>query len=330
MNFLTYPVNSKNPGSLIPILLGKQLAYSANDANFVVYIDALSRSRNIDFDLSSWLSDRIAGGANLLHPTQKITFSTAKDFCSNIKFEIVDDHWYRCPCGKVEIFNQELVTGPYREKIKMLDMQNKCILCNGELVLQKSRGLVAVASRIDGAKLVYGNEDKIFPKNISQEVIHWIDFFLTKSILVSRTRETPYLIEHLGEVFYFDPTLYDIVGAWTMCMSSSADPYIITGRDGVIPYALGIIFLGSAPGHIFLPRYQISDWNALLKLGVDDLTLLLVGALNWNVNKAIVNTGDLKYIRKNRKLLIEYLKNLPITTLEDIWEYNRNIYAAIK
>ncbi|HAS84759.1 MAG TPA: hypothetical protein DCS23_01645 [Candidatus Yonathbacteria bacterium] len=266
---------------------------------------------------------------NLLQEPKKVTYSTTNDFNPGVVFEIVYDNWYHCPCGKVEIFFKELLMKPYRDRMKMVDSESRCILCKGSLILKKSRGLVASNSNLtNNPTYLDAGNDNIFPKKILNEIRHWVAFLSQKSILISRTRETPYIIEHGGEKFYLDPTIYDVISVWLSCSNLVYPQYIISGPSGIFAYAIGTFLLGSPPGHIFLPRFETPNWEKLLKLDTVELTLLLIGSLNWRDNKVSINLNDLKFIRKNKHNLIESLEN--ISKIEDVLKYNRNVFSLRK
>jgi len=327
MNFITYPVNTKNPGSIIPTLLGIQWGQGLLNNTFVVYSDKLSRERNQFFDLSSWLVDK-----ELLYPgllqeeNHKMPLSFFDLPQLQAEINIQEGQWYRCSCGKVEFLDRAILNTSYRKHLKLIDQQNRCILCGEEVTLCHGRGLIATLPHLSNLFIDEVLRKKVYPTNVYEEIQYWVKFFAGRTILLSRNRETPYEILYQQEKFYLDPTFYNIFTTFINGNNNTAT--VITGRDSVIAYALGLlIFRDKSPSHIFLPRFEINNWKEIISLSPDEITLLFIGALNWRTNKVKPNLLDLKFIRKNNAKLKEILRDRPLLNIEDISQFNRNLYT---
>jgi len=325
MDFITYPVNAKNPGSVIPVLFGVQWGYPASTKNsFTVYLDVTSRERGYSFDLKEWL---VANGFDL----QKILKEKSrqlpllfKSFRAGINLKVREDFWHKCRCGKVEFLDQTILAESYKKYLKLIDKQNKCILCNSEIVLCKNRGLIAEIYPDKSSPIEdYIERDKIYPTNVHREIKHWIRFFSGKDILLSRVRETSYQIEYENEKFYLDPTLFNIFSTFL----ERENVYVITGRDATISYALGLLFFGKGPNHIFLPRFNISNWSELIDINFNELSLLFIGNTNWKKNKTSLNLLDLKFIKKHEIELNKKLENTQVSNINDLAVFSRNFYS---
>ena len=325
MNFITYPVNTKNPGSIIPIILGIQWGCRSPNNTFTVFTDRPSRKRNQVFDLEGWLDINELHFPDILQESKLLFSSFPKKFKSQINIRIHEGSWYRCPCGKVEFLDEAILSESYRKHLKLIDQHNQCVLCSGEVVLSQGRGLVVTLPEPDPRFIGLADiKEKVFPASVYQEVQYWINFFAGRQILLSRKRETPYRLIYGQEEFYIDPTLFDILS--TFISGNTTDACIVTGRDAIIAYALGSLFFDKSPGHIFLPRFEIDDWNEIISQGIDELTILLVGTLNWHVNKVRPNLSDLKFIKKHKPALKEKLNQMVVSTIGDASQFSRSLY----
>lgn len=326
MHFITYPVNIKNPGSIIPILFGIQWGLRSPKNSFTIYIDKISRERGRAFDLKQWLTEKGIVHSNFLQEkNSQLLLSFFGYFREGVKVKIKEGFWYRCQCGKVEFLDQAILAKSYQKYLKLIDSQNRCILCGSEVTLHESRGLIAELPNSNELLHIeeYLKKGKIYPTELYQEVKYWINFFSGHYILLSRVRETPYQIKYQDEHFYLDPTLFDIFSTFL----EKDDVYIITGRDAVIAYAFGLLFFGKGPGHIFLPRFTINDWYELTCLSLSELILLFTGNMNWNKNKAKLNMSDLKFIRKHKSELEKKLNKVTVLDIQDVASFNRNFYS---
>ena len=325
MDFITYPVNTRNPGSIIPILFGVQWSTQLPQNSFNVYLDKISRDRGYYFDLEKWLANKGFDPSKILRErSPRLSLLFFNNFRAGISVKVCEDFWYKCQCGKVEFLDQAILAKSYQKHLKLIDEQNKCILCNSKVILCRNRGLVAVISPDKSlciGDLLKGEE--IYPTNVYREIRYWIDFFSKQNILLSRVRETPYKVKYQNENFYLDPTLFNIFA--TFLERDSA--YVITGREAVIAYALGILFFGKGLNHIFLPRFVINNWNELIDINLDELTLLFIGNMNWNKNKTELNLSDLKFIKKHRSELNKKLTKTQVSNTNDLTLFNRNFYS---
>lgn len=327
MNFITYPVNTKNPGSIIPTLLGIQWGHELQHNTFIVYTDKLSRERSHPFDLEKWLVNKGIYYPNLIQEQNlqlPLSFFDLPELAVEIK--IHEDQWYRCLCGKVEFLDKSILDASYRTHLKLIDQQNRCILCKEEVILCRGRGLVATFPNMDLSFTDKLLDEKVYPITIHQEVQHWMKFFSGHTILLSRARKTPYEIMYQQEKFYLDPTFYNIFA--TFINGSNNNAVVITGRDSAIAYALGLLFFrDKSPNHIFLPRFEINNWEEITSLNPDEITLLFVGALSWRTNKVKPNLADLKFIRKHQVELKGILNKRTMMRIKDVAQFNRNLYT---
>ncbi len=320
MDFITYPVNKSNPGSIIPILFGIQWGLQSSENSFIAYIDQMSRAREYVFDLRQWFIEKGFTQCHFLqNKNHDLPLNFFDHFKKGIKLKIHEGPWYKCKCGKVEFLDKTILTQSYRRFLKLINNQNKCLLCGSEIVLSVNRGLIVKLPHVKQFSL---KQAKIYPNNLVDEVQYWVDFFSGRYILLSRQRETSYKIKYQGESFYLDPTMYDIFSTFL-----EKNTCVITGRDAIIAYALGFLFFDISPIHIFLPRFEINNWNEILHLNFDELVLLFIGNMNWSKNKVKINMSDLKFIRKNKINLEKKLDKTLVSDIQDITLFNRNFYS---
>jgi hypothetical protein len=307
MEFSTYPVNPLNPGSLIPIILGKTWSENTN-SKLSVYIDTYAIPKKVEnFDIREYNYSSFENVDFLTHDKH---FDIASINAQVYEYEGV---WKVCNCGKVEIFDIETLVG-FRSK---MIVNGRCILCSSPIKEKNNRGLIARFDKQNTSSYL----QHIFPVSVVPEIDNWVQRLINKPFLLSRIRETNYQSNYKGNKYFIDPTIFNIAKTW----NDNKGEWIISGRDGLLTYALGKLLFCKNANHIFLPKIKIDSWSKFISTGEDILRLILITSLNWKKNMVKIDFSTMAFIVKNLEKITLMMKGIEIREPNDILRFNSNL-----
>lgn len=320
MIFCTYPSNQKKITALIPIL-ASELLNSLRENKGIYLIDGLQgKESDRTFYLTDFLQEKSLEYTFLKQNTIDSYLLKVWDH-----LVVTEDEWIVCDCGKVEVINYIQL-----KKFDLVDNNSCCLLCRQKVTLRKLRGLTYFFDANSLLKDIFTDVAKrnMFPYNHNKQLAEMLSVLNGQKILLSRQRQTGVFLQHNGQLWNLDPSIFNVIASWDHFSRNTPrgeEPCIITGPTSLYSYALGLIFSQEIVKHIFLPRFKVSEKEKILKTDIQALELLIFASISWKKNASIVNWNDLGYIMKNKGLILEKMKGMDMSQIGDISNFNKNI-----
>jgi hypothetical protein len=295
MDFATHLLNVEKFGSFVPLAWASTLA-SLSDGTAKCFADPLSHAVDSSSPAAArFLSNVTPSPIGSTLPTRPMR---AADFGDGVRLEVVEDVWFRCDCGKVELFAPEIPTNA-----RLIAKDGRCVLCKSVVRKRPGMGVVAAISPVPEAVIV---ASPIYPPRIRQYVAQLIESNRRTPRLLTRQRQTPYALDFAGRSWNLDPSIFNVLAYY---FDAEPHRWIVAGPSCPAIVALALLLLRRAPPHLVLPRFHLPSADSLADLSIEELFLLTAVSVSWKATSVNVDVSDLDRIRRRSAPIMRFLRS---------------------